>query len=106
MHGVFIQGICSKTQVLSQRSLERRISYASTNNLVEAFLATLVGGGTGWVVRLLQVQRVRQWVLLLPPICLLPAGSQLEIAAAFTELVQEGLVENEFNAGERIQPFA
>ena len=88
---------CSQPKSSSEVFLE---SMSSTLNKQsgEAFFATLVGGTAG-AVRLPQDQRVQELRLLaryhLP---FAAAGSQLEIAAAFTELVQEELGDSEFNA--------
>lgn len=92
----FMKGIAANPSLLPEVFLE---SMSSTLNKQsgEAFLATLVGGTAGGAAAAGPAGAGVAAVGSIP-FAFAAAGSQLEIAAAFTELVQEELGESEFNA--------
>ena len=94
--GGFIKGIAANPSLLPEVFLE---SMSSTLNRQsgEAFLATMVGGTAGGAAAAGPAGAGVAAVGSIP-FAFAAAGSQLEIAAAFTELVQEELGDNEFNA--------
>ena len=92
----FIKGIAANPSLLPEVFLE---SMSSTLNRQsgEAFLATLVGGTAGGAAAAGPAGAGAGAVASIP-FAFAAAGAQLEIAGAFTELVQEELGDNEFNA--------
>lgn len=92
----FIQGIAANPSLIPEVFLESGSAMLNKQS-GEAFLATLVGGTAGGAAAAGPAGAPVGAIASLP-FAFAAAGSQLEIAAAFTELVQEGLGENEFNA--------
>jgi hypothetical protein len=92
----FVQGIAANPSLLPEVFLESGASMLNQQS-GEAFLATLVGGTAGGAAAAGPAGAGVGAVASIP-FAFAAAGSQLEIAAAFTELVQEELGDSEFNA--------
>ena len=92
----FVKGIAANPSLLPEVFLESGSSMLNRSS-GEAFLATMIGGTAGGTAATGGVGAPAAAAATLP-FAFAAAGAQLEIAAAFTELVQQELGENEFNA--------